>query len=162
MKRLLFIGLLLGLTNMVSAQTFEHFEIDTIEGRSCWLAPKFDSIPTIRGSKFYDLGDAISKMMRNIVHTFPEDIKEIVKKKEVYVLLCFNGKGEIFRICFFISKTTNPFFLTDAQWLKIYRIIQSQKIDMSNFKLVGDFKWSSYGPMPISRYLNEADADNVK
>lgn len=148
----LFAMLVLGTMSSASAQTFEHFEVKT--SKASWmLRPKFDNRPTSGVNGIAAAPDKeVLEILKKLFQTFPENVKEKLKEQKVYVNLNFNSQGEIFYIIFFIVKKDDLTFLTDEQWLEIYRIIRNHKLDMTKWELVDNFEWGSW-TYPISMHL---------
>ncbi|MDE7074983.1 MAG: hypothetical protein K2O69_08095, partial [Odoribacter sp.] len=148
MKRLfLSIVFVLGTMSFMSAQIFEHFDVEITQNGVSILRPKFDCRPTsgVNGMAG-DYEKTVYKMMKELVLTFPEEIKAALKQQDVWADLRFNAKGEIFYLTFLMSKNSNVNCLTDEQWLEVYHAIRKQRLDISKFELLDDFEWGAAGP----------------
>lgn len=138
------------------AQNFEHFDIEVI-GKGVRLVPTFNQNPKsgVNGMK-RDRDVVIPELIKKVLITLPDEIKQKVVEQDIWVSFLFNSKGQIFYMNFYV-RACDGCFMTDKQWLKLYHTIQSLKLDLSKFDLLENFEWGSGGMYPVSKYLRNAD-----
>lgn len=142
-----------------AAQWFEHFKVEKKvnekSGKVTWhLRATFATAPEEdRGGCLFDgryMLFEFEKQFKDKFSRLPESIKDKIPYA-VVANVHINAKGEVFYVHFMCD--SEPVFLTDEEWMLLYDIFKSVKINNMKERTgcPNDFKWTNFAYMLGSR-----------
>ena len=135
MKRiLLLVCLFIGISSIAVSQEFKCFRLR--KGNLVWNMI-YERNKPLGEQLLMEIQSPNSNLLFSAVHSFPEKIKkEIIKdKKRLGIHIYVNSNGEV-SFGTFAGSSEDEWTLTEKQWLKIVRIMENIKLDVSKLKII--------------------------